>query len=312
MQQPCPFCGAYVRAGVSFCGTCGKAIPAPTAMPTPAVRPPFAAPALMPSAAYLLAADGRQYPLTGQVTRLGRSSQCTVQILDDSVSGMHAEIESRGAGFFVRDLGSTNGTCVNGIRIAGESPLRLGDQVIFGEVGFTLQGSMLGDPIQPTRAISLAPAAPGLPQSVPQGGSVAVPAGPPWGLPLVRPPSSLPALHDWGTKLPALEGRILHVDGPHKEQKGSAAGTAVAAGCLAIIATPLMFIPFLFNRDVSVYYLRVEDLHSGQHHSAKIRGEPSGMVSQGDVVAFWGRVDGGTLLVNKAYNYNTDAFVKVK
>jgi transposase-like protein len=56
--------------------------------------------------------DGAARPLV-----LGRSSRCHVVISDDTVSRVHAELEQRAGRWVIRDLGSTNGTWVNGRRI---------------------------------------------------------------------------------------------------------------------------------------------------------------------------------------------------
>jgi hypothetical protein len=55
-------------------------------------------------------------------------------VLDPSVSGKHAELVVDSSGALLRDLGSTNGTRVNGERIS-EQRLRAGDQVVFGNIG---------------------------------------------------------------------------------------------------------------------------------------------------------------------------------
>ena len=55
-----------------------------------------------------------------------------------SVSGRHAEIRRASTGFLVRDLGSTNGTFINGRRIEGEQPLRPGDEIRFGAARFAM------------------------------------------------------------------------------------------------------------------------------------------------------------------------------
>jgi hypothetical protein len=295
MQQACPKCGSMVRPGARFCGHCQTPLSLPSNLP--AVVPPA-----MLAAAALVAADGRQYPLVGPVTRVGRGPQCGLQLSHPSVSTQHADVEERGGRYVVRDLGSRNGTFVNGLRIAAETPLSPGDQLAFGEARLALQvgGGMAPGP-GGTQAIQ--PASP-LASPAPLAG--------PWQPVPAAAPAGLPALRDWGAKPPGLEGKVLFIDGPHKEQRGSLGSTIAAAGCLAIVYAPLAFIPLLMNRDVSVYYLRLEDALTGQQRAAKIRGEPSGMVSQGDVVALWGRNDGGTLQVRSVYNYSTDTFVRVK
>jgi pSer/pThr/pTyr-binding forkhead associated (FHA) protein len=81
----------------------------------------------------LLLPGGERVVLADTVTRVGRLPDCGVQLGDASVSRHHAEVRSRGDGFVVVDLGSTNGTRVNGVRV-DERELRDGDEVRFGTV----------------------------------------------------------------------------------------------------------------------------------------------------------------------------------
>jgi len=63
--------------------------------------------------------------------RIGRSEESDVFLVDPSVSRTHAIVEVDGVEPIVRDLGSTNGTFVNGERIEAR-PLRDGDELMFG------------------------------------------------------------------------------------------------------------------------------------------------------------------------------------
>jgi hypothetical protein len=63
--------------------------------------------------------------------RIGRSEESDVFLVDPSVSRTHAVVEVDGVEPVVRDLGSTNGTFVNGERIEAR-PLRDGDELMFG------------------------------------------------------------------------------------------------------------------------------------------------------------------------------------
>lgn len=64
---------------------------------------------------------------------VGRLADNMVHIDDGSVSGHHAELLAEGSTYQVRDLGSTNGTFVNGEQIV-DAALRHGDEVRFGKV----------------------------------------------------------------------------------------------------------------------------------------------------------------------------------
>ncbi|HEX5854330.1 MAG TPA: FHA domain-containing protein [Thermoanaerobaculia bacterium] len=64
---------------------------------------------------------------------VGRDLDCDIPLVSRSVSRRHALVEKTPAGWVVRDLGSANGTCVDGARIT-EAPLASGATVRFGEV----------------------------------------------------------------------------------------------------------------------------------------------------------------------------------
>ena len=50
----------------------------------------------------------------------------------DTVSRSHAEIRRQGASWYVSDLGSSNGTWIDGRRVRREQPVRRGDQILLG------------------------------------------------------------------------------------------------------------------------------------------------------------------------------------
>lgn len=63
---------------------------------------------------------------------IGRSADNTIHVDDPGVARYHAMIEKRGNGFWLNDLGSTNGTLVNGARLAAEHQLKNGDTISVG------------------------------------------------------------------------------------------------------------------------------------------------------------------------------------
>ncbi len=71
------------------------------------------------------------YSIEGKV-RIGRSEESEIILVDPSVSRAHAVVEVRGGEPVVRDVGSTNGTYVNGRRVRSR-PLRDGDELLFGD-----------------------------------------------------------------------------------------------------------------------------------------------------------------------------------
>ena len=82
--------------------------------------------------------DGHELPLDQGVVVLGRSSGCDVVVDDPNVSRRHAEIRRLGEGYSLVDLGSTNGTEVNGQRV-GETSLMNGDVIGVGTTRLTFE-----------------------------------------------------------------------------------------------------------------------------------------------------------------------------
>ena len=76
--------------------------------------------------------DGRRLTLGSDALVVGRSADNAIVFEDPNVSRRHAEISAAAGGWVVKDLGSTNGTKVNGVLISGERSLRDGDIVSFG------------------------------------------------------------------------------------------------------------------------------------------------------------------------------------
>jgi pSer/pThr/pTyr-binding forkhead associated (FHA) protein len=74
---------------------------------------------------------GRTYELADEVT-VGRAPGCGVSIPDISVSQLHARVFRQDGRLYVEDLGSTNGTWLNRIRVGGAVPLKRGDRVQVG------------------------------------------------------------------------------------------------------------------------------------------------------------------------------------
>jgi pSer/pThr/pTyr-binding forkhead associated (FHA) protein len=72
------------------------------------------------------------YRLAGQGLTLGRSPDNDLILRDPATSGHHARFERRGTQFFVVDMGSTNGTLVNGEPVQ-ERELKHGDRVTVGQ-----------------------------------------------------------------------------------------------------------------------------------------------------------------------------------
>ena len=118
----------------------------PPAITPPTITPPtIATPSIPPLPslggapmlkATLTMADGSRIALRPGVISVGRSAESTIPLNDTNVSRRHAELRLRGEGadavWVLVDLGSTNGTLINGVKVNGEQVLRKNDAIVFG------------------------------------------------------------------------------------------------------------------------------------------------------------------------------------
>lgn len=93
-------------------------------------RPGGAAPAAMVVVAPQDAA-GRRFELTDELT-LGRAAGCHIAVEDTYVSQVHARVFRRDGAFYVEDLGSTNGTLLDGRAVSGPALVEPGGRVQVG------------------------------------------------------------------------------------------------------------------------------------------------------------------------------------
>jgi len=74
---------------------------------------------------------GRSYDLRDEQT-VGRAAGCQITLDDTYVSQLHARVFNKDGGWFVEDLGSTNGTYLNAKRVSGALALKRGDRIKIG------------------------------------------------------------------------------------------------------------------------------------------------------------------------------------
>lgn len=70
---------------------------------------------------------------------LGRNPECTLVLDDDFASGRHARVFRRGDGWFVEDLGSTNGTFLGSRKLTEPTPVEVGSALRIGKTIFELR-----------------------------------------------------------------------------------------------------------------------------------------------------------------------------
>jgi hypothetical protein len=84
--------------------------------------------------------EGNAFPIDSAPVTVGRGGQNDLVLDgDEFASARHARIEARGDGVWVQDLDSTNGTYVNGGRVAGAQRLDAGDVVRVGETDLRVE-----------------------------------------------------------------------------------------------------------------------------------------------------------------------------
>jgi FHA domain len=106
-------------------------------------RPRDAAPTLPPGPSTLLVkgqseSKPRTVRLAASMT-IGRAPECELRLDDTYTSQQHARLFAKNNSWFVEDLGSTNGTFVNGDKLAGRRRLKQGDVVRIGQTELRLE-----------------------------------------------------------------------------------------------------------------------------------------------------------------------------
>jgi pSer/pThr/pTyr-binding forkhead associated (FHA) protein len=130
----------------------GKPKPARPAAREPAAKPPAAT---RPVTSRSSRSSAKRIPTTLAVTEgslagttlslteagvlLGRNPECTLVLDDDFASGRHARIFRRDAGWFVEDLGSTNGTYMGSSKLTEPTPVEVGSTLRIGKTIFELR-----------------------------------------------------------------------------------------------------------------------------------------------------------------------------
>ena len=128
----------------------------PTKSPSPQTLVYFSLFAMQPNrhSAYLIIRQGNRWTDVfrlegGQTLVIGRASSNEIPVPDERASRRHAEIYSEGDTWFLRDLGSRNGTLLNGSKIDAPTPLSAGNQIVVASCRMTFVLS-LTDYVPPT------------------------------------------------------------------------------------------------------------------------------------------------------------------
>jgi sigma-B regulation protein RsbU (phosphoserine phosphatase) len=81
-----------------------------------------------------------RHTLEESLVTLGRGAACSIHVRDRFLSRLHIEFLSKGGSWFVRDMGSANGTWLNGRRVEGAERLHVGDTLSLGETEIMVGG----------------------------------------------------------------------------------------------------------------------------------------------------------------------------
>lgn len=108
----------------------------------------------MPSLVFLAGPiAGRRYKLGEGEYVIGRRSDCQIFVPDMRVSRQHARLWREGEGWMLEDLGSNNGTYVNGSRVQGNSPLKHDDEITIANNKIRVEArDATPDPVSPPAA----------------------------------------------------------------------------------------------------------------------------------------------------------------
>ncbi len=101
--------------------------------------------------AVLVSADGSNVEVSHSLianNRIGRAADNTLVLQDETASAHHARLSFHEGQWWLEDLGSRNGTAVNGIALEGPLVLTYGDQIAFGRVEFRMEAPVIEEDLE--------------------------------------------------------------------------------------------------------------------------------------------------------------------
>src|SRR5258708_19059430 len=87
---------------------------------------------------------GDSIPLIRRVMTIGRRESCDICLKFPNISGLHCELSFRDGYWFIRDMGSTNGIKINGMRVVSR-PMRPGDELGISSRRYTIQYNLANE-----------------------------------------------------------------------------------------------------------------------------------------------------------------------
>jgi FHA domain len=239
---------------------------------------------------------------------LGRSAQSTIAFPeDDSISRSHAVLERQSHDWVVHDVGSSNGTYVNGSRLSDAHVLRPGDEIRLGASRVTYRAADASTTVQPEaaaektrmRAVADAPA----PSAPAAGGYLDLSEEWRPAAPAPAPPEQRMSPGPAEPPAPSRDRDEAPVPPPMAEKHGSARVRGVARG-VQVRRT---------DNDRDVLAFRVDRYDESGNRLAPVAVEVPffgrGQVGEGEEVEVSGKWHRGTLRANKVSNLSTGAEV---
>jgi hypothetical protein len=101
--------------------------------------------------AVLVSADGSNVEVSHSLianNRIGRAADNTLVLQDETASAHHARLSFHEGQWWLEDLGSRNGTAVNGMALEGPLVLTYGDQIAFGRVEFRMEAPVIEEDLE--------------------------------------------------------------------------------------------------------------------------------------------------------------------
>jgi pSer/pThr/pTyr-binding forkhead associated (FHA) protein len=179
---------------------------------------------------------GKIFPMEGDVITIGREAGNGIIINDAEVSRKHTQFVFQGGKYIVTDLGSTNGTFVNGQRLTGQHVLQPGEIISLGEQINLLFEAVVS--IDPNATMMSAGRPPVIPRPVAQA---------PIPQPVVQPvPQPQPV--NYAGQVPAGPAPVY---APPQEKSGSSRTLLIVVGiglvlCICVVSIGLFFAPVEF------------------------------------------------------------------
>lgn len=177
---------------------------------------------------------GKVFELSKSEVHIGRDINNDIVVNDSEISRKHARLIVQAGGYMLEDLGSTNGTFVNGQRLMGPHVLRLGELVMLGEnvslafeAGYDVDATMVAASAQPaTFSTTPAPS----PDALSPAGQ---PAGPP----------------SYAGEVPPEPAEPNYIESQPEEKKSKRTLIYAAVGCGLIFVCLVVLIPAFFYID---------------------------------------------------------------